>query len=1193
MKLAIAQIGADIEAPSSLIDSGQYSVSALESLLKEWLHHAMNQLQLDVSEAALLKGDEISLDDISIELPDIDLKALQADPKGYFERVFSPIIRRVLKHSIEAQLKAQNSATSFEANGLISNVVDIDFTHLDEKVMDCLKAAFFKCIAENKSVFLNLIASAEWPAVRSGFIKAMSVEAQQIASFIDVFIGESTTVNIMDIVKKLSVKERYLFWLDIESVYCAMKNSQSQQQTHLKVLVSAYSCFANNNEFDRPTLNRVVSVLQRPQSELKLLKTWFAIKSSSQVTSNDRRTLARIANGVLSNSSVEEDLTYIIQRALTQTSLKDILQAFSSDTGFNGVDEMSLGSQEKRVLMPLYQQFKQGFRSSYFALQKLNKLLIGRGEHQELLQFDSKKWLSFFAEVDALSELPQPICKLLQHIKKAVIYQKSRAEKQSRKVDYLLKLVKRELQAIDKAPERLLNYIYANRIRALVCTLDSAPAAILQKLQNHCSAVRILGAPLQQNVNLKGYTELLNELSYWLVEKKHEVTQDCGITQLQSEALVELSEVPKLYNELDSETYVELGSITDEAAAQTQTTLACAVELQGPLSKLIAKQQTRYFERAQVSQYRLALSVIKQGLNLADKALLETQILGANTQALALLVRKYGTLQLKAQNLESDDVAKTNTYANQQFECEAVKELSLLCKTLRTATHTGCMALEKRVTSQRAKEESLRSLDHSALTDVQLTMAQNNLAIGQLKHAQLFEVLTRIRRYLSTLEQQLESIAQAVSLRDIHQLAVELSLCFISWRTLLNENDVSEIAEEVSRTIDKGLLKLQRLQKRIHVLNPYLENLTQKTSSWWGGLLHRSVDALTNLYAMDLDVNIASERDVIMESSSSQYIESEAQSDTSQNYAPADLLIDLVSIQSASSYHEVQQTLTQFIDGIEERLSKIKLSTLTTHLGEAQSAAQGAELTREDSSYESRNHSLFKTEQFYSSAKRIVAQSKALIKRLEKQAEKHEARIYAAGFSQLQKQTVLALESAKNAYQSSTQRLISEDAGIVLLWPFLETLFRKFELLYEDESDEVTFCNEQCQQKAHQLLCSLVSTDQQDNETYAINALLGLPLDHFYEYSEPLTEAESSELDRLLYVAITRWEALKGMPVNVFREMFLHRNGEVNLTSNGVSIVVETKPQDILMMKLPWGLGIAQLPWLGNDLVNIEWQYGV
>ncbi|KZN57730.1 contractile injection system tape measure protein [Pseudoalteromonas luteoviolacea] len=1242
MKLAIAQIGADIDAPSSLIDSGKYSVSALESLLKKWLHHAINQLQLDVSETELLKGNEVCLDDISIELPDIDLNALQADPKGYFEREFSPVIRRVLQHSIEVQLNAQNSATNTKASELVSSVADIDLAHLDEKVIACLKEVFFRCIAENKQVFLNLIASAEWPAVRNGFIKAMSVDTQQIASFIDVFIGKFISLNIIGVVKKLSEKERYLFWLDIESIYCAMKSSQPQQQERLKVLVSAYSCFVNNDEFDRSTLNRVVTVLLRPQSELKLLKTWFAIKSSSQLANDDRSTLTRIANGVLTNSKAEEDLVYILQQALTQTSLKDVLQEFSSDTSFRGVNEMSLGSQEKLMLMPLYHQFKQGFKSSYFALQKLNKLLVDRSEHLELPLFDSKRWFSFFAEVDALGELPQPIYRLLEHIRQTVIYQRPSTEKKLKKIDYLLKLVERELQAISKAPERLLNYVYANRIRTLVCTFDSAPAAILQKLQNHCSAVRILGTPLQQNVNLKAYTELLNELSYWLVEKKHVFNLGCDVTQPENEAFGRLSELPKLYTDLDSATYVEQGNITDGTKSDTQNTLACAIELQGPLSKLVAKQQTRYFEQAQVSQYRLALSVIKQGLNLADKAILETQIIGANTQVLALLVRKYGAgaLQLSGQNSASDDVIKTHTRVNQRFESEAATELSSLCNTLRGAVHAACMTLEKRAKAQETGVEAVSSVEHDAVPDLQLTVDKSNSAIKQLKQAQLLEVLTRIRRYLSTLEQQLGSVAATVSLRGIHQLAVELSLCFVSWRTLLNKSETIEIAMKVNRTIDKSLLKLQRLQKKIHVLNPYLENLTQKTSSWWGGLLHSSVDALTNLYAMGRDIEISNARELVKESSSPQCIELDTQSDKPLSYAPTDLLIDLVSIQSASSYHEVLQTLTHFIDGVEEMLVKNKLSTLPSHLVEVQSAAPPLELAREETTDAFGAHSLLnverskvserindertvdkktsgqdkvsldhelkvafpgveeasrqrKTEHFYSSAKRIVSQSKALIKRLEKQAEKHEARILTAGFSQLQKQTIQALESAKSAYQSSTQRLVSEDAGIVLLWPFLETLYRKFELLTEHESGDVAFCNEQCQQKAHQLLCYLVSTDPQNNETYAINALLGLPLDHFYEYDEPLGEAESSELERLLEVAVARWEALKGMPVNVFREMFLHRNGEVNLTSNGVSIVVETKPQDILMMKLPWGLGIAQLPWLVNDLINIEWQYGV
>ncbi|TMP41770.1 hypothetical protein CWB96_21375 [Pseudoalteromonas citrea] len=66
----------------------------------------------------------------------------------------------------------------------------------------------------------------------------------------------------------------------------------------------------------------------------------------------------------------------------------------------------------------------------------------------------------------------------------------------------------------------------------------------------------------------------------------------------------------------------------------------------------------------------------------------------------------------------------------------------------------------------------------------------------------------------------------------------------------------------------------------------------------------------------------------------------------------------------------------------------------------------------------------------------------------------------------------------------------------------------------------------------------------------------------------------------------------KDMSVASFTALFLQREGEVCLTETGVKIEVEDKPQDILIMRMPWGLGLIQLPWLSSLLIDVKWHRG-
>ncbi|KZN32456.1 contractile injection system tape measure protein [Pseudoalteromonas luteoviolacea] len=1242
MKLAIAQIGADIDAPSSLIESGQYSVTALESLLKEWLHHAINQLKVDVSESNVLAGTEMLLDDISIELPDIDLNALNADPQGYFESVFSPVIRRILKHTIETQLrnKLDSDVNKVFDSNLSPN--DIALQNLDARVIQYVKEAFIKCLVNDKAKFFKLMTSAEWPALRNLFVRALCADDKRIVTYIQAFTEQQHHTLVSKLINKLSVQNRFSFWLDFESIFLANQSSLPQLQARFMVLLNASFMFSGNNQNDRSLLSKVVEVLKQPKCELKLLKTWFALKSTSQLVDNDRQTLARIADRVLVAPSTLKQMQPIV---ISNASIKDLIEELSDIRQGQLQVDLPWGAEVENVSMPVYRHLKEGLKSSFRTLKKLHKLLNDRSEVSELAMFDRKQWLRFFTQVHALQDLPQPVYCLLQQLMKRVISSSVHTNKQLKKIEYLIKLVEREIRAVSDSPERLLNYVYANRIRALVCSIENAPSDMLKKLQSHCAAVRIMGTPLQKNVNLTAYIDLLNEISYWLVDKKHSITKNPSDFEFIDTFKTETVEQNAILTE------PALTACVNEQSAMENTSsslrlhpLVSMLELQGPVSKLVAHQLTTHFEQAQVAQCRLALCIFKQDLSEAEKANLEMQVLGANAQMLAMLVKKYSVLRGEKDHEDNGLAAKkVEALPHSKFEDEIQFSLNKLVDSILIAVDKAFVSIEQQNITLSIESDLKDEASRSFLSQYKEGPEKSEAtSIVRLKQAQLQEVLSRLRNFISTTLSQIRGFDSQLNLEGLHQLVQELLVCCLHWRTLLAESGRLPVLSETIRTLDASLAKLQRIQNKINALNPYLESIAQQASTWWGGLLVANAQELARLNDMrreaESEYRVRVQTGVKTGQSPAKGIE------LNELRNPNELLVDLVRMQSSDSFERAQHELSEFITHLEgvlqeqegvgsssaseqaiitkgvsdkehnsnanvlNAISEPSISgerDVKEHSGATSGVKKAAELQLIQTINADQNKLMGDTDdlkqgfnkQYYLSAQRLLTRSKALLNRLSIQTKKQNTRMQSAGFKQLKSQTAQALTSAKSAYQYSAQRLISEDAGIVLLWPFLETLFRKFNLLCEDKSEDkseqIVFCDELSQIKAHQLLCYLVDTDPIEHETFTINALLGLPLEQSIEYEQSLNDVEIAELERLVEIVVTRWEALKGMPNKVFMEMFLCRSGEVNLTANGISIAVENKPQDILMMKLPWGLGIAQLPWLGNDLINIEWQYGV
>jgi len=153
-----------------------------------------------------------------------------------------------------------------------------------------------------------------------------------------------------------------------------------------------------------------------------------------------------------------------------------------------------------------------------------------------------------------------------------------------------------------------------------------------------------------------------------------------------------------------------------------------------------------------------------------------------------------------------------------------------------------------------------------------------------------------------------------------------------------------------------------------------------------------------------------------------------------------------------------------------------------------------------------------------------------------------------------------------------------DHAGLVLLHPFFSEFF--FSLALIDEQRR--FINEESQLRAIYLLSFLATgkTGAPEPTLPFCKFLCGMPIETAIVKDIALSKYESEECEQLLNAVITHWSALKNTSPDGLREGFLNRKGKLDFRESMTALFVESKPQDVLLEKLPWGISYVQLPWL-------------
>lgn len=160
-----------------------------------------------------------------------------------------------------------------------------------------------------------------------------------------------------------------------------------------------------------------------------------------------------------------------------------------------------------------------------------------------------------------------------------------------------------------------------------------------------------------------------------------------------------------------------------------------------------------------------------------------------------------------------------------------------------------------------------------------------------------------------------------------------------------------------------------------------------------------------------------------------------------------------------------------------------------------------------------------------------------------------------------------------------------EQAGLVLLHPFLSMFFEKTDLLDNNQWKSPTE-----QRRAvllcHYLVCGQNTADETDLSLHKI--LCGLPLTTPIENEFEPTEIEKIATENLLSAVLEYWTSLKSTRSDELRGSFLVREGKLSHRNNNWFLKVEQRSYDMLLDQLPWGISMIRNVFM-PEMLHVEW----
>lgn len=166
------------------------------------------------------------------------------------------------------------------------------------------------------------------------------------------------------------------------------------------------------------------------------------------------------------------------------------------------------------------------------------------------------------------------------------------------------------------------------------------------------------------------------------------------------------------------------------------------------------------------------------------------------------------------------------------------------------------------------------------------------------------------------------------------------------------------------------------------------------------------------------------------------------------------------------------------------------------------------------------------------------------------------------------------------------QALFIDNSGLVLVASFLPVAFKKLGWVAEGKIVDTAARDKMLLWMDH-----LVWGERKAYEyNLSFNKVLaGIPPQEVVDISLLLTDEEKAVADSLLESVILHWSILKNTSIDGLRGSFLQRNGKMHNEDGGWQLHVQSKPFDMLLDHLPWGISIIKFSWMEKP-VYTQWR---
>ena len=192
----------------------------------------------------------------------------------------------------------------------------------------------------------------------------------------------------------------------------------------------------------------------------------------------------------------------------------------------------------------------------------------------------------------------------------------------------------------------------------------------------------------------------------------------------------------------------------------------------------------------------------------------------------------------------------------------------------------------------------------------------------------------------------------------------------------------------------------------------------------------------------------------------------------------------------------------------------------------------------------------------------------------------------------LQKETVeteVSLKTEKKQKEieeteTNKDGILVQNAGLILLHPFLKMFFEKMDFL-----SEKTIKPEKMDEAIHAL--HYLATGNEQAYEYKLvfeKFLCNVPLHHPINRHILLTKVQKMACEILLEAVLGHWTALKSNSTAILQNEFLQREGKLTVSAEKQQLYIQRKTQDILLDKLPWNVHLIKIPWK-EKILFVDW----